>query len=996
MVIYKEYVTCATIFCARIYLQTNLNDMKNKTLLLTILALVIGVGSVVVATSRFDGTGFGNNEATVQQTATSGQSSGDYLQSLKVNQITGTINPMDVINAREQAEKIFKSGNAIGLNWQSKGPDNVGGRTRAILFDKRDAGAMTMYAASVTGCIWKTTNLGATWVKVNQANANLNVTCMVQTADNSIYAGTGENGITQGRGLYMSADGDVFTLVPGTAPYLNGSVLEWQYINELATDLTNGRIFAATNSGLKYKDAGSAEWKNAKFIDSDNVAKELSAFAFDVKVAGNGLVVASVGSKVYVANNGDVNGFINQSTRPSPTDTTNVNKLPATGASRIELAIAPSNNDIIYASMANEYFNMLNVYRSADKGETWNVIFPGAAQTLTDVFVGQGAIANTIAVYPNNPDQILLGGINMWSGKKVTDNGFFSWGNSAVSSSTSNKFSPLYLAANHHVYAFRPGYPNTFVVGNDGGISINQDDALRFRPIIKNYNVAQFTTVNTNGFGNVMGGTLGNGIQYIGDGGNSPISAIEVWNGDLNNTGVGGYQAISLINPNYFILSRKVDASGATQFRRTEDKGFSFADAFLASSGMTISDFPAPFVLYENFNDQNSFDTVKYRVLAKDTIKMGETFIVRSNNYAYPFHKVATQEMYKGEIHNIKDQVVAKCFLAMKDKIFLSKDVLDFTKTPAWWNIAKVTGIPTAIAYSADANHVFVGTAEGKVYRISNLIQAYNYERADVNSAKCVVATSLIRTFTDRKITSIAVDPNNKKHIIVTLANYGNNDYVYRSTNAIDSLPTFNSIQGNLPKAPVYASLIELNNSNTIILGTEFGVFTTNNAAAGTWEAESNGMATIPVYALQQQIRSRASFIVPSTDPNLPDLIVPAITNYGAIYAATFGRGIWESRAFVGIDEKPSIASPITPIVNVFPNPASDYTKVSISMSQSASVQIRVIDFGGRTLKSMNMGQLTPGNHEFSVEVRDLSKGTYMIQVIAGQSSVTRKFVVIR
>jgi hypothetical protein len=65
-------------------------------------------------------------------------------------------------------------------------------------------------------------------------------------------------------------------------------------------------------------------------------------------------------------------------------------------------------------------------------------------------------------------------------------------------------------------------------------------------------------------------------------------------------------------------------------------------------------------------------------------------------------------------------------------------------------------------------------------------------------------------------------------------------------------------------------------------------------------------------------------------------------------------------------------------------------------MSQSASVQIRVIDFGGRTLKSMNMGQLTPGNHEFSVEVRDLSKGTYMIQVIAGQSSVTRKFVVIR
>lgn len=969
--------------------------MKNKTLLLTILALVVGVGSVVIATSRFDGTGFGNNEATVQQTATSAQSAEDYLYSLKVNQVTGTINPLDVINARQQAEKLFKSGSAIGLNWQGLGPDNVGGRTRALLFDKRDAGARTIYAASVTGCIWKSTNLGATWVKVNQANANLNVTCMVQTADNTIYAGTGENGITQGRGIFMSTDGDVFTLVPGTAPYLNGSVLEWQYINELAADMTNGRIYASTSSGLKYKNSGSADWMNAKFIDTDNVAKELNGFSYDVKVAASGLVIATVGPKVYVSESGNPEAFINHSTRPSVSDTTNANKLPAVGAGRIELAIAPSDNNILYASMANEYGNVLNIYRSGDKGANWSVILPGGSQAIPDIFKEQGLNANTIVVYPNNPNQILVGGINMWTGKKITDQGFYAWGNTAISSSSTSKFSDFYLPANHHTYVFRPGFPGTFIVGTDGGVSINQNDALTFRPIIKNYNVAQFTTINVNGFGNVIGGTLGNGIQYIGDGGNSAVSAIEVWNGDLNNTGVGGYQAISLINPNFFILSRKADANNATNFRRTEDKGFSFADAFLGT-GMTINDFPAPFVLYENFNDQNSFDTAKFRVITKDTIKIGETFVVRSNNYGYPFHKVATEEMYKGQVYEFKDQVVAKCFLAYRDKVFMSKDVLDFTKTPAWWQVASISGMPSAIAYSKDANHLYVGTTEGNLYRISNLIQAYNKERADISSAKCVVSTSLIKNFANRKITSISVDPNNKKNIIVTLGNYGNNDYVYRSTNAIDSLPAFTSIQGNLPKAPVYSSIIEMFNSNTIILGTEFGVFTTNNPAGGVWEAESNGMATIPVYALKQQTLSRASFIIPSTDPSLPDMVMPAITNYGAIYAATFGRGVWESKAFVGIDEKPVAEVNAAPEVLVFPNPASDFTKVGIKLERAGNIQIRVIDFGGKTLKNINKGQLAPGTHEFSIEVRDMPKGTYMIQVVAGQSSVTRKLVVIR
>ena len=46
---------------------------------------------------------------------------------------------------------------ALGT-WQSIGPGNVGGRTRALLIDPINPDVM--YAAAVAGGIWKTTNGG--------------------------------------------------------------------------------------------------------------------------------------------------------------------------------------------------------------------------------------------------------------------------------------------------------------------------------------------------------------------------------------------------------------------------------------------------------------------------------------------------------------------------------------------------------------------------------------------------------------------------------------------------------------------------------------------------------------------------------------------------------------------------------------------------------------------------------------------------------------------
>ena len=65
------------------------------------------------------------------------------------------------------------------LTWTERGPNNIGGRSRAILIDKRDPTGNSVFAASVSGGIFKTTNLtssSANWTILYDHMANLAVT----------------------------------------------------------------------------------------------------------------------------------------------------------------------------------------------------------------------------------------------------------------------------------------------------------------------------------------------------------------------------------------------------------------------------------------------------------------------------------------------------------------------------------------------------------------------------------------------------------------------------------------------------------------------------------------------------------------------------------------------------------------------------------------------------------------------------------------------------
>ncbi|MCU0446414.1 MAG: hypothetical protein MUE85_16020 [Microscillaceae bacterium] len=88
-----------------------------------------------------------------------------------------------------------------GVNWRERGPDNVGGRTRAIMFDPNDATNRKVWAAGVTGGLWfnnDITNPNSTWQSVNDFWANIAVSCIAFDPNDTqtFYVGTGEGYLT--------------------------------------------------------------------------------------------------------------------------------------------------------------------------------------------------------------------------------------------------------------------------------------------------------------------------------------------------------------------------------------------------------------------------------------------------------------------------------------------------------------------------------------------------------------------------------------------------------------------------------------------------------------------------------------------------------------------------------------------------------------------------------------------------------------------------------
>ncbi|WP_435253962.1 thrombospondin type 3 repeat-containing protein [Tenacibaculum sp. A30] len=135
----------------------------------------------------------------------------------EINPSTGRTHKENVYRLQEELNKRRIGRKVPGdadNAWVERGPDNVGGRTRALLFDPNDATKETVFAGGVSGGLWKNSNISnynQKWERVGIPE-NLAVSCIAVDPNDSkiFYVGTGEsyvNGDVNGDGLWKSIDG---------------------------------------------------------------------------------------------------------------------------------------------------------------------------------------------------------------------------------------------------------------------------------------------------------------------------------------------------------------------------------------------------------------------------------------------------------------------------------------------------------------------------------------------------------------------------------------------------------------------------------------------------------------------------------------------------------------------------------------------------------------------------------------------------------------------
>ncbi|MDD3804522.1 MAG: T9SS type A sorting domain-containing protein, partial [bacterium] len=83
---------------------------------------------------------------------------------------------------------------------------------------------------------------------------------------------------------------------------------------------------------------------------------------------------------------------------------------------------------------------------------------------------------------------------------------------------------------------------------------------------------------------------------------------------------------------------------------------------------------------------------------------------------------------------------------------------------------------------------------------------------------------------------------------------------------------------------------------------------------------------------------------------------------------------------------------------NVFsmPSVVKNDSKISFTLKSNTEVSISLYDVTGRMVKSLANGSFTKGNHTINMNSNDFNQGVYFVKVNAGDTSVSKKVIVVK
>jgi hypothetical protein len=671
------------------------------------------------------------------------------------------------------------------LVWTERGPNNVGGRTRAFAVDA--SSPTTLLAGSVAGGIWRSLDDGASWSLRLSPGQIHSATCIAQdrraghTA--TWYVGTGEirgsttnatrwGSLYLGDGIFKSADGGAsWTLLPATSSGTPQTTDAFDYVIDVATNPANAgqdEVLAATFRGIYRSIDGGGSW--SQVLPSDSSFTEVAVTPGGVMYAitrVSGLI------KVWRSITGTAWNLIQPGTFP-------------TVANRIVIGLAPSNANVAYflaqgvnQSSVNGHQIWKYTYVSGDgsgAGGTWE----NRTASLPVDLDTQSGYDQTIQVKPDDASFVIIGGTNLY---RSTD-GFATGG-----ATTTIGGYPFFPGGNHHpdlhAGAFSPADSKAYYSAGDGGISKAPDitvASMVWTSLDHGYNVTQFYSVSIApeaGSNMILAGAQDNGSQL----GNAPGASDWVM-------AYGGDGTVVEVSP--AASNRLYTQYQGGQIQRQNWDGSNLVD--FTPTGATNQLFVNPIVL-----DPNDPTLLYYAAGTSGTNSMiWRNFNAPNATSGTGWSSIAATDVGAGS---------------------------------GYVRRISALGISTA----ASPNVLYYGTVDGIVMRAAN-----------INTATPTVTTITPPGLSGGSafggfVRCVAVDPTNSDHALVAFGNYNFQSLWYTS----DGGASWTNVEGNLagPSGPSirWATMFYIDAQLEVFLGTSIGVLSTTALAGGStvWAQEA-------------------------------------------------------------------------------------------------------------------------------------------------------------
>jgi len=779
-----------------------------------------------------------------------------------------TMRPFTELRTRIQTSPARMVTNGVPvppIQWQFIGPRNLpppyqiyygppasftSGRINGLAFHPTNS--QIVYLASGGGGLWKTTDGGANWNNISRTFPTQNIGKVVvdPTTPSTVYVGLGDYDGFRGTigGIMKSIDGGVNWTVqdPTNGPLSNS------FISGLAQDPdTPSRLVAC---------AGRSSIAARIFLSTDSgatwVANALQGGAWgDLKISP--LKTSGSDPKFpstrfyYVANDG--NGIWRSTDKGATWNV--INDFPNQPYRYIRIAPSVTDPNVLYAVESNYALIYKGVRDPSSDTYTWTSVssgFPNDSSPGDFYNWSQDWYDNHLTAVAQKVGGVtsdaLYSGLITFAGKRGNNN----WQDIGVTFTVS--------AQSHndqHSFAAFPANPNIMMFGNDGGV----------------YGLTYNDTAGTYTISNQLSSTLGVTMFYYGDFhptnpawaiGGSQDNATPVVTGDTGNWGnVGGGDgagvAINPINPAYQYAS--IYSGGFVWTRNSwGGEGQTNMPATYTENNQTFSDGP--------FTPRLTIDP----------------------NYPNPVYFGGLHWLHR---YNEPGTGGSGWETKLGDMNFNSQ-LLAISVAPS------------------NSRILYIGTNSG-LLSVST----------DRGTSWRTISTGL----PNRAITDIWVNPKTPTDIIAVVSGTGAH-HVWRCTNTAAGSPAWSDISASgFPDIP--ANTITQDpfdtTGKTFYVGTDIGVFATANGGT-TWSD-----ATAPLGL-----------------PNVQVNTLKAMPGTGYLMAATYGRGMWR-----------------IPLTSALPDLVPDlrFTRTISRSNGNISVTVTMTNVGGATATapSITLGTLKIG-----------------------------------